>query len=476
MKRVILTVICLIIVFVVPIVGVSLYAANIPDVYGRTYLAAMADKYKILHDTDGEKIVLVGGSSMAFGIDSAAIERELGMPVVNMGLYAALGSKTTLDLTRSGISKGDIVVFAPEMDKQAYSMYTNSEITVQVLEANRSMIWQIPVSEWAGLFCELPDYITAKKSLNKNGVPDPTNAYSRAAFNEYGDNVYDRPYNIMPDLYLPANMIDINIDMIDGEFIEFVNDYAASVRKAGARFCFSFPPMNGAAFTADSVYEKRLEVYEKLREKLECEIIGNIEDHIMSEGYFYDSNYHLNNSGVPYNTKILIGDLKRLLGDDSVTDIEILPPSGAEHDDDETVGDDTDSDLYEYEDDIGGWAIVAVKPEAKDKDVLRVPRSYNGKKVYKIKRGAFGGSSAHTIEIGDNITALDDGIFADCANLKTVYLSVKLGANDGLPSVGGDLFSGANRDVLIYVPSIKYGAMCTDYFWMQYSERLRVAK
>ena len=48
MKKIILTVICLIIVFVVPIVGVSLYAANIPDVYGRTYLAAMADKYKIL--------------------------------------------------------------------------------------------------------------------------------------------------------------------------------------------------------------------------------------------------------------------------------------------------------------------------------------------------------------------------------------------------------------------------------------------
>lgn len=475
MKKIVAAIISVIIVLSVPVAGLPIYAAHITDVYGNTYLAAMADKHDRLHNIQGKKLVLVGGSGMAFGIDSGAIERELDIPTVNMGLYAALGSKTTLDLTRSGITKGDIVVFAPEMDKQAYSLYTNTEITVQTLEAKRSMIRDIPMAEWAALFTELPSYIKDKKELIASGIPDPLNAYSRSAFNGYGDVSYDRPYNVMPDLYLSANMIDITDELIDEDFIEYVNNYAEKVRKKGAAFYFTFPPMNRLALTENSTYENRLAVYNRLTKLLHCEVIGNIEDHIFHEGYFYDSNYHLNNGGVDLNTKKLVGDIKRQLGDDSPTDIAVLPPSGAGSEQD-TSGDDMYSEDFEYVEDTAGWAIVAVRPDALNKDVLRVPQTYSGKKVYKIKASAFSGCAASTIYIGENITVLEDGIFADCAKLSAVNLSVKLGAYDLLPTVGDNLFYGANPDVKIYVSASKYTVMCTDYFWMMYKERLDIAR
>lgn len=475
MKKVIIAIIAVFIAIAIPIIGLPVYAYATPDVYGKTYLAAMADKYDRLHSLENPKIVLIGGSSMAFGVDSAKIEEELDMPVVNMALYAALGSKTTLDITQSGIGKGDIVVFSPEMDTQAYSLYTNAEITMQALEANRNMVKSIPISEWAQLFNELPNYISSKKKLSQNGIPSPENAYSREAFNKYGDNVYERKYNIMPDLYLASNRIAITTELLDEEFIEYVNDYASEVRKKGAIFLFTFPPMNRLALTEESTYENRIEVYNKLNEVLDCDIIGNIEDHIMHEGYFYDSNYHLNESGIPYNTKKLVGDIKRRLGDISAINIATFPPSGAERVDASEIEDDANADDFEFAEDYGGWTIISAKESAKDKNVLTVPRAYQGKSVYKISKGAFEGCAVQTINIGENITALEDEIFGGCINLTTINLSVKLGVKDSLPTVGDGLLNGAPQQAVIYVPTEKYSVMCTDYFWMQYASRLRKA-
>ncbi|MDE5617102.1 MAG: leucine-rich repeat domain-containing protein, partial [Clostridia bacterium] len=255
----------------------------------------------------------------------------------------------------------------------------------------------------------------------------------------------------------------------------YINDYAKRVKKKGAAFYFSFPPMNRLALTEDS-YENRLQVYNALSEKLDCDIIGNIEDHIMDEGYFYDSNYHLNDSGVTYNTKVMVGDIKRQLGDSSEIKIEVLRPSGAQISDSDSDKDETYSEDFEYVEENAGWAIIAVKDSAKGKEILRTPQYYEGKPVYKIKEGAFVGIAAKSVNIGDNITVLEDGIFSGCDNLIAVNLSVKLGVNDILPSVGDNLLNGANPNLTIYVPSSKYGVMITDYFWMRYSQYLAVAK
>ena len=50
------------------------------------------------------------------------MEEMIGMPVVNFGLYATLGTKLMLDLSLGAIKKGDVVVIAPETDPQTYSL------------------------------------------------------------------------------------------------------------------------------------------------------------------------------------------------------------------------------------------------------------------------------------------------------------------------------------------------------------------
>ena len=62
------------------------------------YLAAVLEKDRLIRSTPSPKIVLVGGSNLAFGIDSKKIEDSLGLRVVNMGLYAKLGLQATCSL------------------------------------------------------------------------------------------------------------------------------------------------------------------------------------------------------------------------------------------------------------------------------------------------------------------------------------------------------------------------------------------
>ena len=42
--------------------------------YGDTFMGELKHKVQLLRETEGQRIILVGGSSVAFGIDSALLE------------------------------------------------------------------------------------------------------------------------------------------------------------------------------------------------------------------------------------------------------------------------------------------------------------------------------------------------------------------------------------------------------------------
>src|SRR4051812_14897263 len=92
------------------------------------YLAAVLEKDRLIRNTPSPKIILVGGSNLAFGIDSKAIQDSLGLKVVNMGLYAKLGLRYMLAQVKPYIKPGDIVVVVPEYD-QFYGDFANGDNT-----------------------------------------------------------------------------------------------------------------------------------------------------------------------------------------------------------------------------------------------------------------------------------------------------------------------------------------------------------
>ena len=87
----------------------------LPCQYNDTFMGELKYKVHLLEETPGPRIVLIGGSSAAFSVDSELLEQEFPeYSVVNFGMYAALGTTVMLDLAESRIREGDIVILLPE--------------------------------------------------------------------------------------------------------------------------------------------------------------------------------------------------------------------------------------------------------------------------------------------------------------------------------------------------------------------------
>ena len=54
--------------------------------YTGNYQASMVDKAARLRSVEGPKIVLIGNSNMAFGMDSQMLDEAFSIPVVNMAV------------------------------------------------------------------------------------------------------------------------------------------------------------------------------------------------------------------------------------------------------------------------------------------------------------------------------------------------------------------------------------------------------
>ena len=57
------------------------------------YLQAYNKKCQLLEDTPSPRIIFVGGSNLAFGLDSQRIKDSLNINVINYGLHAGIGLK-----------------------------------------------------------------------------------------------------------------------------------------------------------------------------------------------------------------------------------------------------------------------------------------------------------------------------------------------------------------------------------------------
>jgi len=307
--------ILLIITVILPLLILSVIAVFIvPPQYKNTFLAELSEKYTRLKSIDEPKIILVGGSNLAFGLDSRDLEKETGLPVVNFGLYASLGTKAMMDLSKSSIHKGDIVVLCPELDAQTLSLYYNGETMWQALDCNYSMLLDVGFANYGKLLGSFPAFASEKFKFYRSGkTPNPKGVYQKSSFNKYGDIVYKRKYNNMMLEYDPTHMITLTPSIVDEKFVAYVNQYASLVRRHGAKIYFSFPPMDKAALEKNTTDKTILSFYQYLGEKLNVEIISNINGYLLDSGYFYDTNFHLNDTGVKVRTSLLAEDVMRAM-------------------------------------------------------------------------------------------------------------------------------------------------------------------
>ena len=294
------------IAFIFPLFVILL---KIAPQYTHEYNASFIDKMARLERIKEPKIVLVSNSNLAFGIQSDLIEDALGMPVVNLGLNAALGNAFHERMPLFNLTKGDVIVIA-HLDYNDNDTISDPELALLTVE-NYFHYWKIfRPKDYPRLIRVLPTY--ARKCLFRflrkaDREPATPNCYARSAFNEYGDNIF--PRNIEAD----ESKLSLGHMSVNDTCMNRINALSRYCKKKGVAVVIAGAPIVSGleGFNLDEYKRFHAEV----ESRAECPVISDFTDYVFDKAYFYDTALHMTNDGAKLRTEQLIQDLKTFLAE-----------------------------------------------------------------------------------------------------------------------------------------------------------------
>lgn len=398
---------------------------GLPVQFGDTFMGELKSKYERLKETSGKRIVLVGGSGVAFDYDSALMDDFFpSYEIVNFGMYAGLGTKAVMDLSENYIHEGDIVILSPEQSEQTFSDYFNGEYMWQAADGAFGMLRDLKSENFEAMLGNFPRFALEKLNyVMKGQKPQTDSIYQKKSFNTYGDIELDTcRENILPNGYDVNQKVRFTEDVVQPEFMDYMNDWAKRLEKKGAVVWYRYCPVNKLS-VEDMDDLAAYDIF--LRQKLDFPVIGNPENSLMEAEWFFDTNFHLNQPGKEVNTVQLIRDMKAMLGDDRAVTVE-LPEKPHRT-----------------------WGEVSAETRiwtAKDSE------TYQGEE---------------TIVIPENVTQIEDYAFSNCAGLKQIVLEQK---DPSKCIVGQHLLDGTGAEIL--VPQMSVDSYKRNYFWSVYAGRI----
>lgn len=398
---------------------------GLPVQFGDTFMGELKSKYERLKETSGKRIVLVGGSGVAFDCDSALMDDFFpSYEIVNFGMYAGLGTKAVMDLSENYIHEGDIVILSPEQSEQTFSDYFNGEYMWQAADGAFGMLRDLKSENFEAMLGNFSRFALEKLNyVMKGQKPQTDSIYQKKSFNTYGDIELDTcRENILPNGYDVNQKVRFTENVVQPEFMDYMNDWAKRLEKKGAVVWYRYCPVNKLS-VEDMDDLAAYDVF--LRQKLDFPVIGNPENSLMEAEWFFDTNFHLNQPGKEVNTVQLIRDMKAMLGDDRAVTVEFPEKPHRT------------------------WGEVSAETRiwtAKDSE------TYQGEE---------------TIVIPENVTQIEDYAFSNCAGLKQIVLEQK---DPSKCIVGQHLLDGTGAEIL--VPQMSVDSYKRNYFWSVYAGRI----
>lgn len=257
------------------------------------YLSATIDKHQNLAKVTKSRIVVVGGSATAFGLDSPYLTEALEKPVVNMAVHGSLGLSYQISEVDSQLQKGDTLVIIPEFFN-FFGSYDGDSATLLelVCQAPSSVQW-MSGKQIGYLLSGTPSLLQKKlKTVAMAAVKRQSGEgiYARRAFNTSGDVV---AHLGKPTKKFATSVLDP--DTFDPSSIDQLAKTATEIGARGIKVVILIP-----AFDVN-YWDKNRTAIEKfdrrLKEKMTIPVLGTPESCHLPTELFFDTSWHLNAEG-----------------------------------------------------------------------------------------------------------------------------------------------------------------------------------
>ncbi|MES2518432.1 MAG: hypothetical protein V4585_10015 [Bacteroidota bacterium] len=274
---------------------------------GNAYLATFIDKMHLLDSVPSPRLILMSGSSMAFGVDSDLLSKELEIPVVNAALHFNLGSQFMMQQLKATVKKGDIVLITLEYITTSKGKYEEQLIISDFYSPARKWIHFESFSEELSAYavhrlsdCRLLVGETWSGTRRKPiSIEDTTSVFFRKCFAKNGDLI-GHLNNPQPTFPNP----ELSTELEFSKQIQDLNDFYTFAKQNGVTVFYTFPSYTEGGFEKNMPVVKKIE--QQIRKNLKFPILGSPENSVMDDIFFFDSVYHPNAQGRKIFTSRLI--------------------------------------------------------------------------------------------------------------------------------------------------------------------------
>jgi hypothetical protein len=272
-------------------------------------MAAMIDKHERAEEIGSPKIIIAGGSNVAFNIDSKQIEEEFGLPVVNLGLSVGLGMEFIVNEIIDVAEENDVIIFSITFFENIDGIYALKRHTASHFpKADR--YFQLNLSEEYTIHSRtLRDhlikivYILMGRQTDAGTTDDQLfeseSIYTRSNFNEYGDFIGHRR---LPQVDVLDQRFTFEYTYWEG--IDELNRLYREIERKGAHLYYLFPAYPHQDFERNREVLTQFEM--DIRSDLKFPVLGDLEDSLYDESAFFDTAYHLQREGIMDRTAYLI--------------------------------------------------------------------------------------------------------------------------------------------------------------------------
>lgn len=276
-----------------------------PD--SNNYLATYSDKLAMIDTLKQPRIILLGGSNLAFGVDSKMMADSLGCNVANMGLHAGCGMRLVMCDVLPYIQTGDIVVLQIEYGNFFSGGNGEPETLALLMMATHwrglkgmSAAQQLNVGRGMpqAAYTNLKRLI--KYPLNRTLDTPSSNTrfvYARSGFNQHGDEVNHWTFSSQ------ERRVDAPSDIksVDESFVCWLKQAIAAYQQAGA-VVVMVPPVsplsNFRAHYAPAIA--------RALQAIGHPYVTTPQSMTVPDSLSFDGGYHVTRAGVTINTLRLI--------------------------------------------------------------------------------------------------------------------------------------------------------------------------
>ena len=264
-------------------------------------------KYKRLITAPGKRLVVISGSSSAFGLNSPLLAELLNdeYSIVNYGTHAGSCALFFLEFTAGQIREGDIVVMAPEpvWDSQQGANWLDA-LTFQLLEGAYDAFRHVDIRNYANVFAAFADYNATRRKMGTGSYDDYIDDV-----NIYGDILTNQADH--PESYTAGGQWVSFGNIINSDGAARLNRVNETILSKGGRLYWSCSPVNRNALVDGGDREKRQKDYiDNIKKLIDFPVISVPGDYIFPGNYFADTDHHLNDIHSADRTIQLAEDLK----------------------------------------------------------------------------------------------------------------------------------------------------------------------